>query len=319
MKLENIRLESIDFDDFTYSVWAWSDYSKIKESISATGIINPPVIALLKNGKYGIISGHKRLRALKSNGGENTDCFVVSSPFDICQYFINTLWENLSFREYNLIEKSMILNKLDSFSSCEYDVEKLVRQLGLSGGNLMALKKLSGLSEYAREIIACGKVKRIIVYKIPELSTDDGLDYLKLVSELNFGENKQGELLKLLTEISKIRDVSFRDILSEEKIKSVLSKSQWNNRQKGDHIIEILREFRLPFSTNYKKKFLGLKSSVKLVKNVKLLNKFPFEDDSAKFMVTAENSDELKQAAKCLNNIADSKDEDFFDVVSGIG
>ena len=78
MKLDNILISKIDFDDDTYLLGSRIDSPLLLNSIKEIGLINPPILRD-KNHVYQIISGYKRLKACKELGIEEVFSRVYKS------------------------------------------------------------------------------------------------------------------------------------------------------------------------------------------------------------------------------------------------
>ena len=318
-KIIQIPINRILFNDFTYSVWAWSDYSKVKKSIQLAGMQTMPVVIQSeKDGYYCIVSGQKRFRALKDIGVNNVACILFSRPDNSCQLFINTLLENLSFREYNIVEKGMIFNRLHGVSSCGYDIEKLMGNLGANTSNLHKIKRLGKLPSCIKKDIACGKVKQSVALILADISEEDQAAFVNLLKFVDFGKNKQKDVFNLLFDLSKINACSFDNILSDKEVQGVLSSRQLNAPQKGGHILNFLREKRLPNFYKFNKQFNRIKSAINLPANIKLQNNPPFEDDDLRIEISVKNSDDLVKMREWMNRFTKNKEVcEIIDMIRG--
>ena len=62
-----VDLKSIDPDDATFRLSYGFDLEPLKESIRRIGLINPPLLRKRPDGRYQIVSGYRRIRALRGN------------------------------------------------------------------------------------------------------------------------------------------------------------------------------------------------------------------------------------------------------------
>ncbi len=300
--LSEIALTDVDIDDMTYAVWAWSDYGKIKESIAQTGLLNPAIVAKKSNG-FAIVSGHKRIRALIELGWAKVHCLLVEPEDPPYQLFINTVMENLSFREYNLIEKSLILNQLEVVTSCGYSIEKLRQTLGIHACNLAKIKDLQSLPREALRAIACGKVRPSVALEFAEFGPEDQLELIKALEMFDLGENKQREILLLIFELARIQHCTPAEILRLNEIRKVLVDPVLNAPQKGALFLDILRAKRSPTLSGMQREFETAKRRTSPPRNVAIINKAPFEADSLQLSISLSNRTELACAYQYLKNL----------------
>ena len=82
-KLYDIPLLEIDdFPDHPYRVLDDEDMRALMDSISERGVITPAMVRRKEDGRYEIISGHRRKRACEKLGLETLRCEVVDVTRD---------------------------------------------------------------------------------------------------------------------------------------------------------------------------------------------------------------------------------------------
>ena len=110
-----IPLNRISEDPGPYCMSFRSDLDPLCRSIKKIGLIYPPLVIRGDGGKMDVVIGFRRILALKSLKCENAPMKDISdlglSPLDL---LIFNLYDNLSVRSFNNVEKGMILNRLKS-------------------------------------------------------------------------------------------------------------------------------------------------------------------------------------------------------------
>ena len=82
-KIRDIPLELIDdFHDHPYKVRDDEDMMQLSESIKERGVITPATVRLKEDGRYDLISGHRRKRVSELAGFETLRCEVVDLSRD---------------------------------------------------------------------------------------------------------------------------------------------------------------------------------------------------------------------------------------------
>ena len=82
-KIRDIPLELIDdFPDHPYKVRDDEDMMQLAESIKERGVITPATVRQKEDGRYELISGHRRKRASELAGFETLRCEVVELDRD---------------------------------------------------------------------------------------------------------------------------------------------------------------------------------------------------------------------------------------------
>jgi len=82
-KIRDVPLELIDdFPDHPYKVRDDEDMMQLAESIKERGVITPATVRQKEDGRYELISGHRRKRASELAGFETLRCEVVELDRD---------------------------------------------------------------------------------------------------------------------------------------------------------------------------------------------------------------------------------------------
>lgn len=120
------------------------DEEKIRElasSISTDGILQPLVVSPLKDGRYELIAGERRLRASKLVGLAEVP--VVIKNVDQSTVLALSLIENIQREDLNPIEESMAYNELmKNFGMTQDEVAKRVGKSRVAVANSLRLLKL---------------------------------------------------------------------------------------------------------------------------------------------------------------------------------
>lgn len=76
-QIVKIELKNIDsFKDHPFKVQRDDSFNELKESIKENGLLEPLLVRLKDNGRYELISGHRRKLALELNWITEADCYV---------------------------------------------------------------------------------------------------------------------------------------------------------------------------------------------------------------------------------------------------
>ena len=98
-KIRDIPLELIDdFPDHPFKVRDDEDMIQLVESIKERGVITPATVRQKEDGRYELISGHRRKRACELAGFEALRCEVVDLDRDGLRtiQMVNSIWKDLS-------------------------------------------------------------------------------------------------------------------------------------------------------------------------------------------------------------------------------
>ena len=83
VKIENIDISLIyNFKDHPFQVKEDLNFLELKQSIKNNGLLNPVVLRKKEDGRYEMISGHRRLLAMQQNGEKTISAIVKDLTYD---------------------------------------------------------------------------------------------------------------------------------------------------------------------------------------------------------------------------------------------
>ena len=315
--LKNTEIDSIDFKDTTFIYTFPVKIEEITESIKRIGLLNP-VLLFEYDNKYKIISGFKRVLACKSLCFDSISSFVFESDsISELNAFKIAVYDNISIRKLNIIEKSIILNKLKNYHSLKHNeiIKDFMPIIGLEQSEklLECYLSLSKIGNDLKEHI----VNREVPIKTSSLIASVSKYKLPLISEIiikfNLGTNKIKELVNLIDEITERDGIDIGELRSDLNLDRVIKNERMTLSQKWEKIISSLREKRFPMWSKIEKKLLRNISSLSLPKNVNLSYPPYLEGDKLRIEIEFSTSDELKIIGQRLIDI--SKKEELSEIV----
>jgi ParB/RepB/Spo0J family partition protein len=283
--LRKMRIDAIDSRDHFFSMTFQPILDPLRRSIGHVGLLQPIIVREKSRGSsYQVISGFKRLTICKQLGLEEIEAFSFrKSELGDLEGFRMTLHENLAIRGLNLIEKSIV-------------IDKLIRQLGVSketiAGDYMSMLGLQPslriLGVVSQLVQLRDEVKRYIVNeevsmenasRFLEFSPEDQAETGKLVSKLKLGENKLKEVLTFLREVSLRDGLTVRELVRGG-IGAVASDAGLSKVQKTHRVRRRLREMRYPQLIELEKEFQEKRRELGLSPRVSLNPPPYFEGDT---------------------------------------
>ena len=261
-KIYNIPLAEIDdFKDHPFKVRLDSDMDQLVESVRERGVITPITLREKEDGRYEIVSGHRRKKACEIAG-------LATVPAEIKDL---TRDEAILLMVDSNLQRSVILPSEKAFAY-KMRLEAMRRQQGERSDLTSAPlgQKLAGKS--SREILADNspdshaQIQRYI--RLTELEpellglVDEGRMALRPAVELSYlNDIEQQDLIAAiegaeatpsLAQAIKMRKFSTEGKLVPEVIESILSEEKPNQKEKISIKMETARKF-IPASIPYDK------------------------------------------------------------------
>lgn len=258
-KIYDIPLSEIDdFPDHPFKVKDDEDMLQLVESVRDRGIITPITLRQKENGRYEIVSGHRRRRACEIAGLETIPAEIKELTRD----------EAIILMVESNLQRSVILPSEKAFSyKMRYDALRRVAgaRTDLTGDPVEPRLKTSEL--VAQETSeSASQIKRYIrlTELIPELLelVDEGRIALRPAVELSYlNDIEQQDLVEEIgltlatpshAQAIKMRNFSKEGKLTPEVIESIMFEEKPNQREKINIRYEDARRY-IPSSVPYEK------------------------------------------------------------------
>lgn len=310
-KIEYRRLdiESIDLDDTTFVFSYGFSLSLLREAIEKIGIINPPLVKEVLDNRYRIVCGYKRLLICRDIGIKELDGVVLNDHIEDRDAFLINLYDNLSHRVLNIVEKSIIISKLQNYYSDPTIVKSFLPLLGLNPHQYVLNRtvSLSKLDEKIRDAIIFGILDEKAAFKLMNFSKKDRASIYEVLSNLRLSKNKQTEVIENIYDIISRDGCSALSIFDSKELNDILDSKDLNTPQKGERVRRFVRRLRYPNIVKAEEEFIKMRRELKLGDSIKLNHPPFFEGDrySVQFQFSA--IDELKDNLKKIDSIKDSK------------
>lgn len=237
-KIYEIPIEEIDsFPDHPFKVKDDEDMMNLTESVKANGVLTPATVRRKEDGRYELLSGHRRLRASQLAGFNTLRCEVVEMGRD----------EATVFMVESNFQRTTILPGEKAFAY-KMRLEAMKRQGQRTdltscpvGAKLRSDSELAEtVSDSARQIQRYIRLTELI----PELldMVDEGKIALRPAVELSYiPKLQQGHLWELMDMYSctpshdqaiRMRRMSEEGKLSPEVIEAIMSEEKPNQKEK---------------------------------------------------------------------------------------
>lgn len=253
-KIRDIPLSEIDdFPDHPFKVRDDEDMTQLVESIKERGVITPATVRQKEDGRYELVSGHRRKRACELAGFETLRCEVVD---------LNRDEATILMVESNY-QRSQILPSEKAFAY-KLRLEAMKRQAGIPGKsnsdpvgpNLIGTRSNEELSEETGD--STSQIKRYIrlTNLVPELLelVDEGRIKMRPAVELSYlDEDCQRDVVDEIdlndstpSHDQTIRMRKFFDEgkLTTEAVQAIMSEEKPNQREKiilrGDRVRQLI-------------------------------------------------------------------------------
>lgn len=253
-KIRDIPLELIDdFPDHPYKVRDDEDMEQLAESIKERGVITPATVRQKEDGRYELISGHRRKRASELAGFETLRCEVVELDRDDATILMveSNLQRSVILPSEKAYAYKMRLDAMKrkagrpskenvspvatNYPQGRSDVE-LAEQVGESKDQIRRYIRLTNLVDELLELVDEGRMKMRPAVELSYLDEDCQRD---LVDEIDLNDCTPSH-----DQTIRMRKMFEEGKLTPEAIQAIMSEQKPNQREKivlrGDRVRQLI-------------------------------------------------------------------------------
>ena len=249
-KIRDIPLELIDdFPDHPFKVRDDEDMQQLVESIKERGVITPATVRQKEDGRYELVSGHRRKRASELAGFETLRCEVV----DLNRDEATILMVESNFQRSQILpsEKAFAYKmRLDAMKrqagrptknnlvpvGQNYSREELAAQSGESQTQIQRYVRLTNLVPELLEFVDEGRIKMRPAVELSYLDEDCQRD---VVDEIDMNDATPSH-----DQTIRMREFFDEGKLTTEAIQAIMSEEKPNQKEKivlrGDRVRQLI-------------------------------------------------------------------------------
>jgi len=313
----SVQLKNIDLRDKTFLLSYFYDLKPLKQSIKRVGLLNPPVVRKKATTSYQIICGFKRIRTLKELGVSSITCSTVPPKTSDRGSLLLSLYDNVSHRELNPIEKSMAINKLQNHYPEERIVHDFLPVLKLQPhiSQLKSFKPLCRLERGLKDGILKGKISEQTALQLSQMDRVGRRVLGKLFVTLRLSVSKQAEIIECVSEIALRENLVLEKVINIPKMKSILDDKRLNQPQKGEAVRNYLRERRYPQLTEKEREFTRNLKQLRLHPHIHLKPSSFFEGNHYNLSLRFNSLKDLKKRLQECESLLDN--HSLLDIIEG--
>ena len=301
----NVAVSDIDGKPGPFCMSFGFNLETLKASIQKFGVINPPYLLKNPENHFMVVTGYRRLLAVKELGWRDILCNVLPDTFSLFDAFLLNLNDNLYHRRLNTIEKGMILQKLTRFIGTEEIVNNFMPILGIPSNKqqLELFLSLEELEESIKISIAMERLSTRVVGLMRDIEKKDRLEINNLFTSLKWSFNQQWETMQWMKEIASREGCSIKEVLDSKEIKEVLKSTTLNKPQQVKAIVNILKSRRFPSFLRANKLYHKGISRLSLPLGVRIIPPPFFEGVDYRLEIVFKKGEELKEKLADLSGL----------------
>ena len=301
----DLPLKQIDFSDNLCS-FTWGDYqTPLEDSIRGCGLINPPLLLEKEKNSLAVICGFQRIECCRNLGWGTIPALVMEKPLPPADRLLISFWDNVSHRELNIIEKSIVIKKLSFFLSPEKICSEFLPVLGLHPHKreIERALKLIELPTRAKQAVIDGLLAVDTALQLYNFDQQDRTGIVEFLMELRLGSSKQKEILEFMYEICRIENISPRELIKDDEISAIQKHEELSRPQKAGLIRLWFKKRRFPRLTAVEEDFQSWLKTLHLDNTVSIKHPPYFEGKKRKIEFSVVNHEQLGQTLHSVTKI----------------
>ncbi len=303
-RFQPVHISRIDRCDHRFLITKEKDLKTLVSSIDETGLINPPLL-YRKKDKFIIVSGFRRVEALRSIGLDEIASRVIDEGVSRVDCIKIAVTDNLSRRTLNIIEQSRVCRMLLDVFDEERQLIRTSVSFGLPG-SLRELKRIGSICAMNSRIqdgLYHGFISLPVALELGKMEMDIALAFTDLFRQINTGINKQREILGLVMEICARDDLDIALFLSSNDIRDIVTDNNIDAPRKAGNVLSCLRKMRFPSIVSVQNNFDAALKQLKLGKGIHINPSKYFEKGDYTITLTVKNQTDLADRRKEIDKI----------------
>jgi ParB-like chromosome segregation protein Spo0J len=318
--LHDIPLAQIDLDDSALELAAASDLDRLRDSLLAVGLLNPPWLRPQTSGpRYFVVTGARRVKLAADLGWQAITARLLPADTADFSCLLVHLFDNAFTRGFNLWEQATLAARLCEHRDQAEVAAKYLPYLGLppSAAHLTRLLKLATLKPPWPRLAAQGRLALTASAVLAGWDPADQDAAWPFFAGLHLSQSKQEEFLEQVTLLARREGLTPAGILADAKLRRALADSEGTPQERTAAVRRHLYRWFFPRLSAAQEAFVAAVHNLDLNRTPRLSLKPPVAFEGRDFFLEIKFRDasELQQLLAEITRLA--KNPDFADLTRG--
>ncbi len=299
-------LDALNAEPGPYCMSFGFDLRALRESISRFGLFNHPCVVKGSKGRAEIVTGYRRILAMKSLGRRRIPVRDLSrAGISSLDCLLLNLSDNLATRELNDVEKGMALRRLSAMVRTEDILACYMPLLGLprNGTLLETYAGIEDLGDDIKVFLARRELSLQTMKHLQEMGRDSRTAAFEWISNMKFTMSQQKQFIDYIIDLSLINGISIAQLLAAEELQAIRRDGDLNLPQKTKRVLAYLRARRLPRLLRAEKGFQRIVDELRLPPGVRVFHPPYFEGGTYRFEILFETGSVLRKTMTHLSRL----------------
>ncbi len=279
----------------------------LTESFKTAGILHPPLVHELADGRYELIAGRRRLAASREIWGSTTACPCHVAPLLTGpETLLSLLVEDQSLSNPFSVMETAHFFRIGRQYLPDDELAKLYlpRLTGKTNTSLLTrYRLLLTLEEEIQQLVHDSLIAESMAYELVKLNAVDRFSLLGIFRDFQLGGGKQKRLYSLLRDITCRQQTGIPALLQEPAARQILEHEEMNKPQKIQALMALLQEMVSPSLSTDEEQFRSVITQLKLPACCTVQHSPAFETDAVELTIRFADLDRLLGSWPALREV----------------
>ena len=297
-KFQAVALSAIDWADRVFEFDAHGS-----ADCDARAALVKPLTLRERGDSFQIVCGHRCADAARADGWSELECLVLDESTCDLDCLRLALMDAAMDHALDPIERALFLQSAQSMTEDKAILAEVCRQLGIDANARMMNRMLAFLKiePELRSLLSNRQLSEKIVERLSRFKVEEQRSIAELIEKCKPGANLQREWIENLEDISTRDEQSINDILCAARIRGIIDDPDKLPNLKASEFRGIIHHLRFPILSEWEDEFRQGLKELNWPKYIRLQHSPFFERSKLKIEIEFETKDEVKEAARILN------------------
>jgi len=300
-----VPIAEIDGNDERYRLSYGRPLDGLLHSLDAIGLKRRILLQAKESGGFRVVSGWRRLTALKKRGASTVPAAIVSEETPFSDLFLFNFFDNAD-RGFNAVEQALAVQGLRRFLKDDTIVREYLPYMGLppQGEVLYRFLSVAEMSPAFRPALLEGRLFPETMATIRKEFPSLGHFLPALLLFLRFSFQKQKAFLADLKETAVRRQQGPETVLEAPSLQQIFQAADWNALRKGEEVRKVFKTLLFPVLTECEERFRSVMAEGKLDGRTQIIPPPFFEGGAYQLHIRFSNPRELADSLKRVEDLA---------------
>ena len=311
MELVRTTLDRLALDDRTFDLGFARRYEALQRSVAVVGVLQPPLARLREgDGRCQIVCGFGRAFVAQSLRHSEISALILDPATSDADCLRLAFFDNLPHRQFNPIERAIILAKLGRYVSRNQLLSDYMPLLAMqpSGALLDRTLPLTRLVHGLKRAVAEGRIEEKVGALLARLPENDQEAFGRLLEQCRPSVSVVREWAEMLTDVARRDHRPLSDLLARPEVTAVLNSTETTDAERTATLRHLFENWRYPEFAAYRRQFSEARAALHLPPAMKLEAAPSFESDEMRLEIRFRSEKELRHAATVLSRWFDDPD-----------